>query len=886
MSLAPGTRIGPYELLGVLGEGGMGTVYRARDPRLLREVALKLLRADVVADRDREARFLQEARSVSALNHPNIVTVHDVGAEGGLAYMVMELVDGRSLDQLIPTGGMRPSEILRIGAQIADAFATAHGAQVVHRDLKPANVMVQPDGRVKVLDFGLAKLVDRSGGSDQALTQTAAGMIMGTAAYMSPEQAEGRPLDPRSDIFSFGALLYELCTGAHAFKGDSQASVLASVLRSEPEPIAAIRPDIPSEFARLVMRCLRKDPARRVQSMADLKVTFDDLREEVESGRIAVATPSAAPVTSRRPLWLAIGGAAVGAAIVAALTWGPFTATPAPPDAPGQPLPLTAYHGRETAPDFSPDGNQIVFMWDGDREDNVDVYAASIGGGPPLRLTTSPLRDIRPRWAPDGRHIAFIRIGADDAEETFSVMLVPPLGGPERKLAELQTRVMLGTPLASLAWSPDSKFLFVTGGLSRGQANDIQRVAIDTGEIQTLTHASEGANGYSQLIVAPDATMLAAVAYESSGAHTATLMSLSPTWELHDSRAFNSIAANIDTMAWTPDSRELVFRIAVNLPVPLYRASISGGVATPMSWVGADAHSPATSATAGRLAFSRTYRDTNIWRVPLKGSAGASPSMEQIAASSFREVSPHYSHDGTRLAFYSNRGGSIQIWTSNADGSRAAQLTNMDAFATTGSPRWSPDGRQLVFDSNAGGGYQIYVISADGGQPRRLTSGSSNFAGTWSPDGSWIYFASDRSGRAEIWRVPPQGGDAEQVTRDGGLGPRVSPDNVWLYYSKRDGLDGLWRRPIVGGEAQHVLPTMYRHNFTLTSTGVYFVPPLAPDGTSSVRFLDLATGSTREIAKIDKPVDLGIDVSPDGSWLLFTKLDYSGTDLMLVENFH
>jgi serine/threonine protein kinase len=253
MLLSTGDRLGPYEIRGPLGAGGMGAVYRAHDPRLDRDVAIKVLPADKLSDPERRARFVQEAKVASALSHPNIMTVHDIGTEGDVIYLVMELVEGQPLDALIPVTGFPVSDVLRIGTQIADAFAKAHAAGIVHRDLKPANVMLQPDGRVKVLDFGLAKLLE-PGAGDTLLTLTVAGLtaegtVMGTPAYMSPEQAEAKPLDTRSDIFSFGALLYELCTGRRAFAGDSQASILAAVLQNEPQPLAETKPGLPPELS-------------------------------------------------------------------------------------------------------------------------------------------------------------------------------------------------------------------------------------------------------------------------------------------------------------------------------------------------------------------------------------------------------------------------------------------------------------------------------------------------------------------------------------------------------------------------------------------------------------------------------------------------------------
>jgi len=320
MALSPGDRLGPYEVVSPLGAGGMGAVYKARDPRLQRDVAIKVLHPDRMTDAERRQRFLVEAKAVSSLNHPNILTVYDIGTEDDIAYLVTELVDGRSLDALIPSTGFPVGEVLRIGTQVADALARAHAAGIIHRDLKPANVMLAADGRVKVLDFGLAKIVEPSQ-SDDFDTQTmegktAEGTVMGTAGYMSPEQAQGRPLDQRSDIFSFGAMLYELATGRRAFPGDSTMSTIAAVLREEPQAPGDLRKDLPSELTRIIMRCLRKDPARRVQSTADLKVALDELKQESDSGKLTAAIPAVAAAAAR-PLWrrpLAL--AALGTAVI------------------------------------------------------------------------------------------------------------------------------------------------------------------------------------------------------------------------------------------------------------------------------------------------------------------------------------------------------------------------------------------------------------------------------------------------------------------------------------------------------------------------------------------------------------------------------------------
>jgi len=309
-----GTKLGPYELRERLGAGGMGVVYKARDTRLDRMVAVKVLLSDKVGDPERKRRFIQEAKAASALNHPNIVVIYDIGNESGTDYMAMELVPGRPLDQLIPRNGMRIGEILRYATQITDALAKAHAAGIVHRDLKPANLMVTPGGQVKVLDFGLAKLMQSSEpASDETASfdaHTADGLVVGTTAYMSPEQAEGLQVDGRSDLFSFGVVLYEMVTGRRAFARDTQLRTLAAIANEEPKPAAEIRADLPRDLLRAITRCLRKDPSRRYQNAADLKVDLEELSAEWDSGT------SATPGRPQRSLWSVHRRRWIGAGLV------------------------------------------------------------------------------------------------------------------------------------------------------------------------------------------------------------------------------------------------------------------------------------------------------------------------------------------------------------------------------------------------------------------------------------------------------------------------------------------------------------------------------------------------------------------------------------------
>ena len=290
MALAAGTRLGPYEVLGPIGAGGMGEVYRAHDTRLDRDVAIKVLPADRLSDEVQRARFVREARAASALDHPNIVTIHEIESESGVDFIVMELVAGRNLRTLIPRQGLPVPEALRIAIPLADALAAAHAAGIVHRDLKPANVMVTPQGVVKVLDFGLAKLVRKERAGPEETTAEAKegplsqpGAVAGTFGYMSPEQASGASVDARSDVFSFGLLLYEMVTGRRPFGGGSSAEMLAALLKEQPKPPSELVPDVPKELERIILRCLRKEPERRFQHMGDVKVELQEVKEESDS---------------------------------------------------------------------------------------------------------------------------------------------------------------------------------------------------------------------------------------------------------------------------------------------------------------------------------------------------------------------------------------------------------------------------------------------------------------------------------------------------------------------------------------------------------------------------------------------------------------------------
>ncbi|MGC2185531.1 MAG: protein kinase [Terriglobales bacterium] len=405
-----GQTISHYRIVEKLGEGGMGVVYKARDTHLDRFVAIKVLPAEKVADPERKQRFVQEAKAASALNHPNIITIYDIDLTDGIDFIAMEFVAGKTFDRVIPRHGLRLNEALRYSVQIADALAAAHSAGIVHRDLKPGNAMVTEQGLVKVLDFGLAKLTESTAPREDDSTRTLKpttkeGTIVGTVSYMSPEQAEARKVDARSDIFSFGALLYEMVTGRRAFRGGSHLATLTAILREEPKPAGELAEGLPPELERIIGRCLRKSPERRFQTMADLKVALEELKQESDSGTLGAAT---APQQRRlgRRAWTSALLAALG---VAGALWF-VRSTVKAPEPTMTAVPIATYRGFPGQPSFSPDGNQIAFTWDGEKRENADIYVKLIGtSSPPLRLTTDPAADFSPAWSPDGRFIAFLR---------------------------------------------------------------------------------------------------------------------------------------------------------------------------------------------------------------------------------------------------------------------------------------------------------------------------------------------------------------------------------------------------------------------------------------------------------------------------------------------
>jgi len=882
--LLTGRRLGHYQVLSRLGEGGMGIVYKARDTHLDRFVAIKVLPPGLVADPDRKRRFVQEAKAASALNHPNIITIHDIASENGRDFIVMEYIEGKTLDQVIPRRGLKLNGVLKYSIQVADALAKAHAGGIIHRDLNPGNIMVSEAGLIKVLDFGLAKLTERprlaeveSTGSPRV--QTEEGMILGTVSYMSPEQAEGKKVDARSDMFSFGLVLYEMVTGQRAFQGETKMSTLAAILNQEPKPAREITRTLPYDLEKVITRCLRKGPERRWQSIVDVKVALLEIQEEVPSTNNGEAITSSKPVV-RRLVWTAVLLGCFSAIALVIWFWGSLR------NSQGLPMtavPLTTYRGHERFPSLSPDGNQVAFSWDGAKQGNFDIYVKQIGtDDPPSPLTTHPADDLSPAWSPDGRWIAFIRdLSSDKAE----VLLVSPIGGRERNLGEVyEPSVRRGS---LLSWAPGGDSLVVVDKASASEAQGLFVLSIESKEKRQLIPPSSVSLGDVSPAISPDGRSIVFVRSSGRGGSAGVGdLYLQPLAEglkaTAEPRKLTPEPWAAENLAWSASGREIIFSANFLASVGLWRIAAFGESQPQPLTVGENGSFLTISERRARLVYSREVADTNIWSLELSSLQSKPTPFNSTQGESNPQISP----DGEKVAFSSNRSGSFEIWTCDLDGSNPVQLTSIGK-GHTASPRWSPDSRWVSFDSDyMDGQFDIYVVDTKGGRPQRLTSHPAlDIVPSWSRDGRWIYFASNRSGSYQVWKMPRSGGDAIPITKGGGFVPLESPDGRFVYYTKSFDDRRIWRAPSQGGEETEVLGPIFRCNFDVAQNGIYFMSQPDSSKRHYIRFFSFATREIRDIAPIENPGANYISVSPDGRSILYLKIDQEGSDLMLVENF-
>ncbi len=885
-----GSTLAHYHILSAVGAGSMGEVYLAWDARLDRQVALKILPPRFTCDSERVARFRREAKAASALNHPNIITIYDIGEVGETCFIASEFIEGLTLRERIAAGRMELEEVLAVATQCTVALGAAHRAGIVHRDVKPENIMVRPDGVVKVVDFGLASVGE--GNLESALEASHPGTLIGTPRYMSPEQARGQKLDARTDVFSLGAVLYEMANGRPAIPGASIAEVFAALLGPASHSQLGYLNGNPANLDLILARALQNDREARYQNMPEFEADLRNLKRNTQLDGYPITpskTVSGQPLASSRPRRIRRGILAASLAVFAGLMLARYIQLARLGNAgDGQTLsvvPLTSFTGYKDFGAFSPDGGRVAFSWNGGRggsggSPERNVYVKKIGPDAPSRLTFAPDDERLPAWSPDGRYVAFCRaFSQEPAPKEYAVYVVPARGGRERKIAEGGMGV---------SWSPDSKTLALAG--LPAESGGIYLLSLETGERRRLTSPQPYFD--SLPVFSPDGRW---IAFTRDFGFSAREIFLIPA------RGGTAKQLTFDRKptygaTWTANSRELVFSSNRGIGgESLWRIAIAGGSPRRLSSTPQSAFYPAISRQGDRLVYTDSFKDTNIYAYLGSGfnrraALGRFGDPKGLILSSRRDDSPSISPSGQQFAFVSTRTGNEEIWIGDRNGDSLIQLTSFKGPGT-GTPRWSPDGRWIAFDSTAAGNPDIYVVEARGGALHRLTTGpAGNFMPSWSSDGKWIYFKSDRSGGDQIWKVPATGGPAVQLTRRGACEGIASPDGKLVYFTKH-AWGPIWTVPVDGGPEQP-LPGLKRfdrifRSWGVLDQGIYF---LSREDTprQTIRFFSFATGKVTPLATLDKePIwDYpNVAISKDGRLLLSARLDQEVNDLMLIENF-
>ena len=758
-----GRQIGHYQVLNRIGRGGMGEVFLAQDTRLGRKVALKLLRSDFTRNEERLRRFRQEAHAASALNHPNILTIHEIGQEGSLQFIATEYVEGETLRENISRTRMALGQMLEIAVQVASALTAAHAAGIIHRDIKPENIMVRTDGYVKVLDFGLAKLNDPKpahyAGPTLVNVETEPGVVMGTFSYMSPEQARGQAVDARTDIWSLGVMIYEMAVGHQPFEGETASDVMSLILQKEPMPLVHSWPEVPSELDRIVRKALRKDREERYQTVKDLLIDLRNLRKELEleaelersaspmvgppvtdnqSPALTAQYPSSAEyiVTGikqhKRAAALILGLMVLGAVTLFAVSRrNPSLKKATTINATF--TQLTDQPGPEYYPSLSPDGKSVVYA--SYASGNWDIYFQRVGGKNPVNLTKdSEADDTHPVFSADGERIAF-----RSEREGGGLFVMGATGESVKRLSDFGNNP---------AWSPDGKEIAcadegpVDPAVRSNPISRVWAVNVVTGEKRQVTKED----------------------------------SIQPNWSPHGNRiAYGGRRNAAQRDIWT---------------IPA-----GGGEPTEVTNDAAIDGSPVWSPDGKYLYFvSDRAGSMNLWRVPIEEQTGkVLGPAEAVTTPSPYSAHLSFSRDGRRMVYSQilSRGNLQQVGFDRDKDTITGQpisITQGSRWANT--PHLSPDGEWLVFDSQRGKQDDLFVIKRDGTGLRQLTDDiHKDRQPRWSPDGSRIAFFSDRTGKWEIWIINSDGSGLKQITYSPVLAtnPTWSPDGTRLVYRNEVG---------------------------------------------------------------------------------------------------
>ncbi|MCB1008600.1 MAG: protein kinase [Acidobacteria bacterium] len=914
-SLRSGTTLGPYRIVAPLGAGGMGEVFRAHDAKLDRPVALKILPASVVRDAERVRRFVQEARSASSLSHPNIVTIHDIGEavpieEGAEApapdaepchYIAMELVEGATLRKLLDDRSIEPRTLLTHLAQAAEGLAKAHAAGIVHRDLKPENIMVTRDGYAKVLDFGLAKLTEKStSGSALAAAptaygddQTREGQVMGTVGYMSPEQAMGKPVDHRTDLFAFGCLLYEAATGRKPFTGESDVDVLHAIVREKPTPVEEIAPQIPRALVRTIRRCLAKEPDRRYQSMKDLALELHDMVDEWDT----LATPSGTVTTGSalsgvaparpgglgRAGWIAIAVAAVALAVTGLLLWrGGRAPTPAPSAFQEMRFTAATTTGDVSHATLSPDGRYLAAVRSGPGGDSLQLRQLATGSDVEL-VPPQGSRGLRnPVFTPDGEYVTYTL--SDEQRALFTLYRMPVLGGAARPVV-----TDIDTPVA---FSPDGRRIAYLRNSVEERAQRLFLASAEGGdETELAVRRSDDGAGFdvSSLAVgpswSPDGRSIAVIGWDRTGEFRQEVL-LVDVESGEVKRLGETVWLGASGVDWDADGASLIFAGSPKGTafVPqLWRIAVPSGAVARITNDSQNYRGVSVSADGRLLASVQGSSSATLWRRPL-GGVGED---RQLTFSS-RENLGGLVGSSDAIFFNFQRGREAGVARIDPAGGEPFTLTRPEIPSTDASV--SRDGRTIVLRSLLPDG-RIGLRAMDGRGGNVRTLPDLGTAGDFAihPDGAW-YAARDEKG---IWRMPLDGGEPTLLVAE----PNASPidftragDRLLFGVSRPDGSGSLRHLlvvvPATGGApvAEFERPRGLFGNFRWSPDG-RSLTLLAREGDDSSLFrMSIESGELTRIADFPGVRVGSYRISDDGATIYFTK-GVQSSDAIVIENF-
>lgn len=780
MNLQPGSKIGPFEIVAPLGAGGMGEVYRARDTRLGRDVAVKILPEKFDTGPEARARFEREAKAVAALSHPNILALHDFGVENGIAYSVTELLEGGTLRERMAGSPLPLRKALDYAAQIARGLAAAHERGIYHRDLKPDNLFVTNDGLVKILDFGLAKIATPEQSSLTASPTleagTQPGTVLGTLGYMSPEQVRGQPADHRADIFAFGSILHEMLAGRPAFVRATAADTMSAILKEDAAPLAESNPDsvAPPALQGIIHHCLEKNPAERFQSARDLAFNVEAVSSVSGSGfgqatsgagGFAPAPAEAAAVSTRRT-WVMLAGGVVAGIAIGALAATAMLQRPAPEP---PTLRYLTYSGVDTEPAASPDGRLVAYA--SERDGNGQIWIKQYPGGDEAALTTGP-DDSRPRISPDGSYVLFNRIEG----ERPSLYRVPVVGGEPRKVID---------DAYDGDWSPDGEqIVFVRENRENELGSvDIGVIEVSGRESRLLATVENVRLDFPRW--SPDGSTIA-IAQAGSENSPNTILLVDVTSGALRHLTPPPPAGLLSASAWSGSGEALVYVMADTFITGavgstsgrVIRQEVASGRARNLMWLPSSSDAIDIFAPGAILIGERTLRQ-NLIEFALDGRSSPATDKRWLTHGNSIDRQPALSPDGEWAIFSSNRSGNLDLYKVSTSSGSIRRITE-DA-ADDWDPAFTPDGRRIVWSSSRGGHFEIWICDADGTGARQLTNDGLDAENpTATPDSEWIIYNSTNPKAPGIWKIRIDGSDATLIMPGTWSTPEVSPDGAWV----------------------------------------------------------------------------------------------------------